>query len=282
MSSWTRSSSAAAGPGGRVLDRCIPIDGNDREAVFAATRAARERAVDGEGPTLICATTMRMHGHGAHDDARYVDPALIEEWERRDPIQRYERVLLERELDVGGLREEVRGEVAAAIEAAVATPTAPVPAASASNGRAHHGSKEARRPPLRWRLAAAVAPLVGARVEVVGVGGDRSPVALVKPNGSRTSTREASAIHSAIHMRSYAEGTPTGWWPSDERFRCHLTENPLYGTITQARVRMLLEAAEAQLHTPKTEKIPMPAKLSIEHIIPQTWADSSPCWEPRL
>ena len=34
--------------------------------------AARERALAGGGPTLIAARTMRMHGHGAHDDARYV------------------------------------------------------------------------------------------------------------------------------------------------------------------------------------------------------------------
>ena len=60
------------------------------------------------------------------------------------------------------------------------------------------------------------------------------------------------------HLRSYAEDTPTGWWPTDERFRAHLLEQPLYGSITQARVRMLLEAAEARLHTPKTEKFPPP------------------------
>jgi TPP-dependent pyruvate/acetoin dehydrogenase alpha subunit len=117
----------AVHPTARAAGYGVPadtIDGNDVEAVFAATCAARERALDGEGPTLICATTMRMHGHGAHDDARYVDPALTEEWQTRDPIQRYERVLLERDLEVGGLREDVRDEVAVAIEAALATPMA--------------------------------------------------------------------------------------------------------------------------------------------------------------
>jgi hypothetical protein len=78
------------------------------------------------------------------------------------------------------------------------------------------------------------------------------------------------------HLQSYGEGTPTGWWPSDQRFRAQLVEHPLYGSITQARVRMLLEAAEARLHTTKTEKIPLPPKLSIEHVIPQTWPDTWP------
>src|SRR5947209_6644234 len=62
------------------------VDGNDVEAVFAATLRARARALDGAGPTLIEALTMRMHGHAAHDDMRYVPPEQIERWRARDPI----------------------------------------------------------------------------------------------------------------------------------------------------------------------------------------------------
>ena len=51
--------------------------------MFEATRVARERALAGEGPTMIEAVTMRMHGHAAHDDMRYVPKALLEEWARR-------------------------------------------------------------------------------------------------------------------------------------------------------------------------------------------------------
>ena len=50
----------------------VTVDGNDAEAMFEATLAARERAVAGGGPTLIEAVTMRMHGHAAHDDMKYV------------------------------------------------------------------------------------------------------------------------------------------------------------------------------------------------------------------
>ncbi len=78
------------------------------------------------------------------------------------------------------------------------------------------------------------------------------------------------------HLRSFGEDTPTGWWPTDEKFRTHLIENSLYGTISQARVRMLLEAAETRLHTSKTESVPLPSKLSIEHVIPQNWKETWP------
>src|ERR1700737_103997 len=64
----------------------VRVDGNDVEAVFDATRQARERALDGAGPTMIEAVTMRMHGHAAHDDMRYVPPELVEDWRGGDPL----------------------------------------------------------------------------------------------------------------------------------------------------------------------------------------------------
>jgi len=93
----------------------VPVDGNDVEAVFEAARAATERARAGEGPTLIAARTMRMHGHGAHDDMSYVPPEMFEEWAARDPIHLYsERLVAElgftsEEVEV--IREEVAGYV---------------------------------------------------------------------------------------------------------------------------------------------------------------------------
>src|SRR5919205_4331332 len=60
------------------------VDGNDVEAVFEAAVEACERARHGDGPTLIEAVTMRMHGHGAHDDHKYVPRELLEEWAARD------------------------------------------------------------------------------------------------------------------------------------------------------------------------------------------------------
>src|SRR5256885_7287448 len=72
----------------------IKVDGNDVEAVFEAAAEACERARRGGGPTLIEAETMRMHGHGAHDDMRYVPKDLFEHSAERDPIATYERKLV--------------------------------------------------------------------------------------------------------------------------------------------------------------------------------------------
>jgi TPP-dependent pyruvate/acetoin dehydrogenase alpha subunit len=100
----------------------VTVDGNDVEAMFEATRAARERALAGDGPTLIEAVTMRMHGHAAHDDMKYVPSELVEEWRRRDPIDRQEARLRELGADVDGLRAAVAAEIDRAAEEALASP----------------------------------------------------------------------------------------------------------------------------------------------------------------
>jgi pyruvate dehydrogenase E1 component alpha subunit len=100
----------------------VKVDGNDVEAVFEAAAEACERARMGGGPTLIEAVTMRMHGHGAHDDMRYVPKELFEEWSRRDPIETYERRLEADGIDVEGIRTSVRDELERETEWALAQP----------------------------------------------------------------------------------------------------------------------------------------------------------------
>jgi TPP-dependent pyruvate/acetoin dehydrogenase alpha subunit len=104
----------------------VTVDGNDVEAMFEATREARERAVSDGGPTLIEAVTMRMHGHAAHDDMKYVPKEQVVQWRRRDPVDRQERRLRELDVDVDAVRAEVAAEIDAAATEALAGPM-PVP-----------------------------------------------------------------------------------------------------------------------------------------------------------
>ena len=104
----------------------VTVDGNDVEAVFEAAREAVERARAGEGPTLIEARTMRMHGHGAHDDMSYVPPEMFEEWSQRDPIDLYAKRLVAdfgfSQDEVDAIREEVRTYIGDCAEKALASP----------------------------------------------------------------------------------------------------------------------------------------------------------------
>ncbi len=110
-----------------VADRAVAygmpgetIDGNDVLAVYQAVRRAITRARAGEGPTLIECRTFRMTGHSAHDDAGYVPKQLFEEWEREDPILKYEMVLIGEEVlgraDVDFIHRSVVDEVDRAVE----------------------------------------------------------------------------------------------------------------------------------------------------------------------
>src|SRR6186713_292197 len=74
----------------------VVVDGNDVLAVYRAVSEAAERARRGEGPTLLEFKTFRMRGHEEASGVAYVPPALFEEWGKRDPVVRFEQLLLSR------------------------------------------------------------------------------------------------------------------------------------------------------------------------------------------
>jgi pyruvate dehydrogenase E1 component alpha subunit len=102
------------------------VDGNDILAVWDATTRAVEKARAGGGPTLIECKTFRMTGHSAHDDAGYVPPDLFNFWEERDPIVRFERLLVERgsltASDITGMQQRINNEIDEAIQVAEKDP----------------------------------------------------------------------------------------------------------------------------------------------------------------
>lgn len=102
------------------------VDGNDVFAVHDATKRALAHARAGRGPYLLECKTFRMTGHSAHDPADYVPPRLFEEWARKDPIVRLERLMLERRWSdddgLAAVRDAIRKEVDEAVAWAEASP----------------------------------------------------------------------------------------------------------------------------------------------------------------
>ncbi|GAB2871226.1 pyruvate dehydrogenase (acetyl-transferring) E1 component subunit alpha [Actinoallomurus bryophytorum] len=77
----------------------VRVDGNDVLACLAVTRAALDRARDGEGPMMIEAFTYRMGAHTSSDDpTRYRASAELEAWRMKDPIERVRAYLTKNEL----------------------------------------------------------------------------------------------------------------------------------------------------------------------------------------
>lgn len=88
------------------------VDGNDVVACYEVTKQAADYARRGGGAVLIEAKTYRRKGHAEHDDQRYITAGEIEWWEQNnDPVDRYERYLLECSLVTKEKLEEITGEV---------------------------------------------------------------------------------------------------------------------------------------------------------------------------
>lgn len=102
------------------------VDGNDVLAVYGTVKAAVQRARSGGGVSLIEVKTFRMKGHAEHDNQAYVPPELIEEWKVKDPLARYEKVLMELGMatadDFTRIQQRVKQEVDAATDEAERSP----------------------------------------------------------------------------------------------------------------------------------------------------------------
>jgi pyruvate dehydrogenase E1 component alpha subunit len=64
----------------------VIVDGQDVEAVHAATVEAVERARAGGGPSLLEMKTYRYRGHSRSDPAKYRPAGELESWKARDPL----------------------------------------------------------------------------------------------------------------------------------------------------------------------------------------------------
>jgi len=75
------------------------VDGNDILAMYSAVKDAIKHAQNGNGPTLIEAFTYRMGPHTSSDDpSRYRPDEEVEEWKLKDPIERFKKYLIRKDL----------------------------------------------------------------------------------------------------------------------------------------------------------------------------------------
>lgn len=131
----------------RLSDRALgvgaageTVDGNDVLATFAAAKRAVDRARAWGGVTLLEVVTFRMKGHAEHDNQSYVPKELIEEWKQKDPVDRYERVLLESGAatadDLAAIQARVKAELDQAVDEAERSPA---PIAEDAERGVYHG-----------------------------------------------------------------------------------------------------------------------------------------------
>lgn len=71
------------------------IDGNNILEVYQRTQALAQELREKPEPVLLECRTFRMRGHEEASGTKYVPKALMDTWEKKDPIQNFERYLLQ-------------------------------------------------------------------------------------------------------------------------------------------------------------------------------------------
>ena len=90
----------------------MQIDGNNLLEVYDSIRQAAASVRSNPRPVLIEAMTFRMRGHEEASGTKYVPKELFEQWAQKDPVENYEKYLLDEgvltDTGVTNIRKEIK------------------------------------------------------------------------------------------------------------------------------------------------------------------------------
>ena len=98
----------------------VRVDGNDLEAVHFAAREGIAYVRSGKGPFVMQGDTYRIEGHYYGDAMVYRSTEEVDEWRKKDPIMRVEKLLLDRGIFSESEYQQARAEIQQEVDEAVA------------------------------------------------------------------------------------------------------------------------------------------------------------------
>jgi TPP-dependent pyruvate/acetoin dehydrogenase alpha subunit len=111
-----------------LVDRAIgygyeghTMDGTDLNQCLEVVETAVKRARAGRPPQLVVAETLRLAGHGEHDDASYVPAEMKNQPFAQDSVTRTEKFILDDGLLDHDALQKMRADIAKQVDEAVAT-----------------------------------------------------------------------------------------------------------------------------------------------------------------
>lgn len=111
-----------------LIDRAVgygveghSVDGTDLAACLVTLQEAADRARAGRGPQLVIGQLLRLVGHGEHDDASYVDPALRSSSIGRDCLTVAEQQIAAEQWATKAELDQWRAAAVSQVEEAMAT-----------------------------------------------------------------------------------------------------------------------------------------------------------------
>ncbi|MEY9581508.1 DUF262 domain-containing protein [Sinorhizobium fredii] len=82
---------------------------------------------------------------------------------------------------------------------------------------------------------------------------------------------QGADVQSALEQKLLSGGGTTRTWPSDRQVIEFAVNGPVYSTMKQSALRVILERLELALRGKKSEDEEISDGLQIEHVMPQTW-----------
>ena len=100
----------------------VQVDGNNILEVYNTVTSLAESIRNKPRPVLLECMTFRMRGHEEASGTKYVPKELMDEWAQKDPVENYEKYLLQENiLDqtfCDDLRKKIKKEIEAGLETA--------------------------------------------------------------------------------------------------------------------------------------------------------------------
>lgn len=100
----------------------VSIDGNNVLEVYDTINTLAERLRKEPQPVLVECNTFRMRGHEEASGTKYVPKALMDAWAKKDPLENYERYLLdEKVIDesfIELLKQKIKSEIETGLQVA--------------------------------------------------------------------------------------------------------------------------------------------------------------------
>ena len=127
------------------------VDGEDVEAVFAASQGLMDKARAGR-PGYMAVSCFRFFGHGRKDKSPYRTPEEEEIGRKRDPIARARKDILDRGLASEAVLDRLDAEVAREMAATIEVTMAAEPPHTAAMFRDVYADGQPEPEPLKTRL----------------------------------------------------------------------------------------------------------------------------------
>ena len=96
--------------------KAMTCEGNNILDVFSTLSKAVKLVRKKPQPVIVEAKTFRMRGHEEASGTKYVPEKLMKKWAAKDPIENYQRFLLNKEILTEELIESIKREIATEIE----------------------------------------------------------------------------------------------------------------------------------------------------------------------